>query len=170
MNCKNCLKLKSAYVDGNLDARVRVELEAHLVGCPNCREQVNREIRLVASLRDMGSHRTPVDVWPAISGRVAEVERARAQSRAGRRIRLIALPTFAAAGAAVFAMLFLHSDEGQRVTPNGQKPAQANVQKANQEYMEYVQAYSQFQSSQSLDSDSMKLAAELSREKAWRGE
>ena len=64
----------SEYVDGELGARERQELEAHLAGCADCSSIVEELRRVVAQAAALGDRppRPPVDdLWSGIAERIA---------------------------------------------------------------------------------------------------
>jgi anti-sigma factor RsiW len=51
MNCKKVLSRLHAYVDGEMPAKLMIEMEEHFSACPSCRSQVER-IRQVGDIMD----------------------------------------------------------------------------------------------------------------------
>ena len=159
MNCRKCQKLESAYIDGYIDAGDRRDFESHLIVCDACRKHVAQTRQLVSSLQTFSGKSMPINVWPAVSEQIKELEQARRTVRPRLALRLISILAFAG----ITALLAL------QFTGSGLHHTAPNLQRQDKEYIQYVQAYSQFQSEQSLDSDSMRVISELSREKAWPG-
>jgi anti-sigma factor RsiW len=85
----------SEYLDDELDARERSELEAHLTGCGACRTILD-ELRAVVSRAQAVTDRGPeTDLWPAVAQRIAAM--------GGRRYSF-SLPQLAAAGIALMVL------------------------------------------------------------------
>jgi anti-sigma factor RsiW len=57
----------SDYLDGHLPDGDRALLEAHLSGCPECRETLDDLRRLVARARAATERPLPSDLWPGIA-------------------------------------------------------------------------------------------------------
>lgn len=163
MKCGKCRKLHNAYVDGQLREGLRAEFEAHLASCGSCSEMVSQANRIKRSLHALGDAKAPEDIWPAVRERIAAVDRAGfLQRRRARRVKLVSIPALALLAAGI-VMLFMRPD----VTD---WPLEKAFNRQDREYLRYVQAYSNFQSQQSLDPDAMRISEELSREKVLRGE
>lgn len=60
--CRELVDQLSDYVDGELDAALCVELEAHLVGCPNCRVMVDTMRRTITLYHAQAPVELPADV------------------------------------------------------------------------------------------------------------
>ncbi|MBI2535380.1 MAG: zf-HC2 domain-containing protein, partial [Gemmatimonadetes bacterium] len=94
----------SEYLDGELSATERLQIEEHLGGCPACRETLD-ELRVVvaraASLEDGAPER---DLWPAVAERIGAARPEVEQPAGGRwrRLRLtLTVPQLAAAALAL---------------------------------------------------------------------
>lgn len=92
----------SEYLDGDLDARTRRDLEAHLESCADCREVLDDLRALTARAEALADREPGFDLWPGIARRL-EPRPAGAWGRftgwlAGARIALT-LPQLAAAAA-----------------------------------------------------------------------
>jgi anti-sigma factor RsiW len=97
----------SEYLDDELSAAERVQVEAHLVGCPECREMM-AALRAVAaraaSLEDGAPER---DLWPGVAERIGAARPAVGPVVGGawRRLRLtLSVPQLAAAAVALMAV------------------------------------------------------------------
>ncbi|MGD8278753.1 MAG: zf-HC2 domain-containing protein, partial [Gemmatimonadota bacterium] len=60
----------SEYVDGELAADFRAELEAHLTGCPDCRAVVADLHRVRERASTLTDRPPPRDLWPGIAARI----------------------------------------------------------------------------------------------------
>jgi anti-sigma factor RsiW len=86
----------SEYLDDELDARERSELEAHLSQCALCRTILD-ELRAVVSRAQAVTNRGPdTDLWPGIAQRIAAM--------GGTRRYAFSLPQLAAAGIALMVL------------------------------------------------------------------
>ncbi|WNG37542.1 transmembrane regulator PrtR [Archangium violaceum] len=56
MTCQELDSILYPYLDGEFQAEERLEVEAHLTGCAECRQRVNEETRLRQSLRRAARH------------------------------------------------------------------------------------------------------------------
>lgn len=163
MKCGKCRKLHNAYLDGQLREGIRAEFEAHLAACGSCSEMVSEAQRIKLSLQSLGEVKAPEDVWLAVRERIAAVDRTGVlQRRRARRVKLVSIPALALLAAGI-VMLFVRPDVADW-------PLENAFNHQDREYLRYVQAYSNFQSQQSLDPDAMRISEELSREKVLRGE
>ena len=99
-----CLELDDrldGWVDRTLPEEQRLEVEAHLAACPECREQERRLRRLLSHASALPrSVSPPRDLWPGISRRI---ERGRMWSRGSwQPVLAVAAAVVAALGAVVF--------------------------------------------------------------------
>ena len=62
INCKTFLDDVSSYLDGELDADLRVSIEAHLAKCPDCWLVFDETKKTVAISRGVDCHPLPADV------------------------------------------------------------------------------------------------------------
>ncbi len=101
MTCQELDDRLDGWVDRTLPEEQRLEVEAHLAACPECREQERRLRRLLSHASALPrSVSPPRDLWPGISRRI---ERGRAWSRASWQPALaVAAAVVAALGAVVF--------------------------------------------------------------------
>ncbi|MGH9314443.1 MAG: zf-HC2 domain-containing protein [Vicinamibacterales bacterium] len=86
----------SEYLDDELDARERRELEAHLKTCESCRATLDELGAVVSRAQAMTDRAPDADLWPGIAERVAA-------ARASRRYTL-SMPQLAAAGIALMVL------------------------------------------------------------------
>jgi anti-sigma factor RsiW len=85
----------SEYLDDELDARERVELEAHLATCGECRATLD-EVRAVIARAQRLTERPPdADLWPGIAARIG--------GAASRRYAF-SMPQLVAAGIALMVL------------------------------------------------------------------
>ncbi len=62
INCKNFLEELSDYIDGDLDAELRVSVEAHLGKCPDCWVVYDETRRTIEISQSVDCHPLPPDV------------------------------------------------------------------------------------------------------------
>ena len=62
MKCKEMLGALSDYIDGELEARLCAEIEAHMQGCPDCQVMVDTLRKTVVLYRRHGQVEVPADV------------------------------------------------------------------------------------------------------------
>ena len=85
----------SDYIDGELDARARVDVERHLGGCEECRALVS-QLRSIAVRADSLTDRAPDrDLWSGVAARIGQKQ--------PRRFSFT-LPQLAAAGIALMVL------------------------------------------------------------------
>jgi anti-sigma factor RsiW len=60
--CRELLEQISDYVDGELEAALCTELEAHLADCPNCRVMVDTLRRTITLYHAQATSQLPSDV------------------------------------------------------------------------------------------------------------
>jgi predicted anti-sigma-YlaC factor YlaD len=102
----------SEYIDGDLSAAERHELEGHLAACRECATTVADLRRLVADARSMEDRPPLTDLWPGIAERIGaagepavmELEEHRARRRLARRRFTFSLPQLAAASVALMIL------------------------------------------------------------------
>ena len=102
----------SDYLDGELDARERSELEEHLSGCPECSDTLEQLLRVVARARSLEDRGPEADLWSGIVDRIDAAGEAdvvdleeRRQRKATREWRMtFSLPQLAAAGIALMVV------------------------------------------------------------------
>ncbi len=106
----------SEYLDGELSGAERVELEAHLAGCPECVAALDELRRVMARAGSLEDRPPAADLWPDIAARIgagapataAPVDLAarRAAKRGGLRERRLSfsLPQLAAASIALMVL------------------------------------------------------------------
>ena len=101
MTCQELDDRLDGWVDRTLPEEQRLEVEAHLAACPECREQERRLRRLLSHASALPrSVSPPRDLWPGISRRI---ERGRVWSRGSwQPVLAVAAAVVAALGAVVF--------------------------------------------------------------------
>lgn len=125
----------SEYVDGELDAAQRSELEAHLAGCDQCRTTVAELRRVVDRAQAMDERPPARDLWPGIAGRIGLSTDDLAARRARRRISFTVPQLIAAgitliavsAGAARLALNSVGTPGGTASVPSGRPAVQPAV-------------------------------------------
>jgi predicted anti-sigma-YlaC factor YlaD len=60
--CRELLDYVSDYIDGELEASICVEVEAHLASCPNCRIMVDTVRKTITLYHSQTSTDLPSDV------------------------------------------------------------------------------------------------------------
>ena len=60
--CQELLGQLSDYIDGELEAALCAELEAHLAECPNCRVMVDTVRKTITLYRSQAPSELPVEV------------------------------------------------------------------------------------------------------------
>ncbi len=60
--CKHLLKELTDYLDGSIEAEVRVQLEAHLAKCPNCWVELDTIKKTIQVFKGMEPYPLPEDV------------------------------------------------------------------------------------------------------------
>ena len=66
MNCFTCEKNLSAYIDDEITADVRREIEAHLDECETCRGEYETHLSAWEMAGDMRTEAAPDDLWQAV--------------------------------------------------------------------------------------------------------
>ena len=89
----------SEYVDGELDARTRAALEAHLATCADCRATRDELEQVVVRARRVGYNEPATDLWRSIESSIA------APTPGARRQRLITMSLGRLAAAAAIVAL-----------------------------------------------------------------
>lgn len=69
--CRELMAQFSEYIDGELDAALCAQLEAHLAGCPNCRVMVDTVRKTISMYHSHGSSELP----PGVQDRLYRVLR-----------------------------------------------------------------------------------------------
>lgn len=96
----------SDYLDGELDAGDRAQVESHLAGCEDCRKTL-ADLRLLiahaANLQDAGPD---ADLWPGVAARVGDGRRNLAQFRSTSPSKRFSftMPQLVAAGLALMVL------------------------------------------------------------------
>jgi anti-sigma factor RsiW len=73
--CRELLERLSRYVDGDLEARERRSLMAHLRRCPCCEDLAESLKRTVDLCHEAGRRRLPADVRARARARIADLMR-----------------------------------------------------------------------------------------------
>lgn len=60
--CRRLWRLLSDYLDGELEAALCAELEAHLADCPDCRAMVDTLRKIIILYRSQAPTELPADV------------------------------------------------------------------------------------------------------------
>jgi anti-sigma factor RsiW len=90
MNCPDCLALLEAYLDGEIDARGSLELEAHLGSCGTCAARLASARSLSQTLRTRASRPVPRAAFEqALRASVAGAGRGAGARRGLRRAALV---------------------------------------------------------------------------------
>ncbi|GEM_PF-3406216 len=96
MNCEDVMKFSFAYLDGEFDARDRVELEAHLAMCGHCRDAVQHDATFRSTVR---KHLVATPCDPEMKLRVQQ--RLASARRKARLSATLTVPMALAASAAI---------------------------------------------------------------------
>ena len=122
MTCEQAFTRLDEYVDGDLDEAAFQEIELHLAGCAECRQQ-ERELRaLIADAGRLPREILPArDLWPEVAERLRGAEGARLVGRPGlaRWRSPMALAAAASVLVALTATLWLR---GQQPRPAAGAP------------------------------------------------
>jgi anti-sigma factor RsiW len=86
----------SEYLDDELDASERRELEAHLTACASCRTTLDELGGVVARAKTLTDRPPETDLWPGIEQRIAAL--------GGSRRYAFSLPQLTAAGIALMVL------------------------------------------------------------------
>jgi len=86
----------SEYLDNELDAGERRELEAHLTACASCRTTLDELRDVTSRAKAMNDRQPDMDLWPGIEQRIA--------AAGGSRRYSFSLPQLAAAGIALMVL------------------------------------------------------------------
>lgn len=76
MNCFSAERNLSAYIDDELPAEARVELENHLDACPSCRAEYESHLRAWETVGLLAPGAAPDDLWQEIEKRLGTAARA----------------------------------------------------------------------------------------------
>jgi anti-sigma factor RsiW len=134
----------SDYLDGELDAAERAELERHLAGCDECSATLEQLHRVVARARALEDVPPRADLWPGIAARIGvagdgapvgdvgvtdiEAARRRRRGRLAARRLTFSLPQLAAASVALMMLSGGTAWLLSRATnPPGESPAPAGA-------------------------------------------
>ena len=85
MNCEQAFSRLDEYVDGDLDEAAFQEIELHLDGCAECRQQERVLRALIAEAAALPREILPArDLWPEVAERLRGAEGARLVARPAR--------------------------------------------------------------------------------------
>lgn len=126
MNTDHYTDRLSEYLDGELDARTRAEIDAHLQGCGACRAVVDDLRQVIARADSLEDGEPPRDLWPAIAARIeAEREIVLPVAAAPRTRRFsFTLPQLAAAS---LALILVSGGSVWMLGRAGEEPALATA-------------------------------------------
>jgi predicted anti-sigma-YlaC factor YlaD len=62
LNCENVIHALSGFIDGDLDAAMKREIESHLVGCKECRLAIDQTKKTIEIFCDSELVELPNDV------------------------------------------------------------------------------------------------------------
>lgn len=79
-NCKKLLTELSNYLDDELDAKLREEIEAHAKRCPSCYIIIDSTRKTVQIFKECG----PYDVSPALHTRIEQAVRLHVEKSEGK--------------------------------------------------------------------------------------
>jgi tetratricopeptide (TPR) repeat protein len=92
----------SEYLDDELGADERRELEAHLSGCVSCRTTLDELRAVVERARTVGDRAPDADLWPGIAERIAAAGRSRRYTFSMPQLAAAAIVLMALSGGAVW--------------------------------------------------------------------
>jgi hypothetical protein len=72
MNCFTCERQLSAYIDDELPAQGRRELEAHLDDCPRCRAEFEAHLAVWEAAHQVRAEAAPEGLWEGIAARLEQ--------------------------------------------------------------------------------------------------
>lgn len=71
MNCFNCERLISAYIDDEVDQARRADIEEHLDDCERCRQEYETHLAAWEASGDLRSVSAPDGMWGAIESELS---------------------------------------------------------------------------------------------------
>jgi len=98
MCCEQVERQLGRYVDNELSAVERKEIEAHLGFCSSCQAELEEMRELVRGIALPATVNVPDSLWASIEHRLEKTHRAVAPARSWRRLRLRSAPWAIAAG------------------------------------------------------------------------
>jgi predicted anti-sigma-YlaC factor YlaD len=128
MTCELVAEKLDEYVDGDLDEATFQEMELHLGGCAECRQQEKELRALVAEAAALPREIEPGrDLWPELAERLRGAEGMRLVGRpAARVLSPVALAAAASVVLALSAGLWVRSRHAPDATPGA--PGQGTLQ------------------------------------------
>src|SRR5438067_7166030 len=117
MNCRHFDSRLDAYLDGELDAPRRAELEGHASGCPACRAQMEALRQAEHALRGPEFHAAPPGMLTEFHRRLAGRPARRPAFAWRLRLGAAAGTALAAAAALAAFALLSHTPSGTKSTP-----------------------------------------------------
>ncbi len=78
--CREIKDKLSAYLDGELESALCVEIEQHLHGCDDCRVMVDTLNKTITLYRNYGQENVPLDVHERLT-RVLKLEQRKAKGQ-----------------------------------------------------------------------------------------
>lgn len=153
MKCKKAVESITDYLDGNLDAAVSADFEAHLRECANCAAELRDTESLVDMMGSLSGKRMPVDCWL----RVRELISLQQPEHAWRRLFLNPIVAAPAMAAVLVLGALMFWPGGIQETPND---AAITIP----EYNHYISVHSRSQRQQAFtDPDVIFISSELER-------
>jgi hypothetical protein len=121
MSCDNYKQDLSAYVDGELDAAPRADLEEHIAECKDCREELQKLRKLTAVLQGTPRAKAP----PSLARRIADAAKSEHEPKILRIRRWVPLIATAAVImlAAVIGFSARRESETYRAYDSSEAPA-----------------------------------------------
>ncbi len=112
INCRNCEKLLSPYIDGEISGKNRRRVEEHLRSCRVCRNELEALRATVRTIRGEGRETARElrsgSIWPLVRSELVREGKAPFSFRRRNRIRLWRRrKVWVGAGLAVAAAVFL---------------------------------------------------------------
>lgn len=88
MNCRDCLRLLSDYLDENLSKKLLGEINEHLAGCRSCRSELLLLSKIDYTLRTQESTRAPAGFTEKLMPRLPSMEGPAKVAILGSNLRL----------------------------------------------------------------------------------
>jgi len=118
LRCSSFRKNLSAYLDGELDSRKRMQIEIHISECEDCRREAEKLGKMIELVRGTERPELPIHLWEGTRQRLETAS----EQPAGMWVRMPKW-AFAPVGGVVLAMLvyllssqlFIHNYKGDPV-------------------------------------------------------